>query len=145
MQVFKNEFPVGAATRHICIKVELNFAGAFSHFVNLGKLQRDQAELQSGPIYEERYIAQHPLRVCLLLCFRDDAIRIGINACEHDGKHRNARGQTNLRLNTIFLHRDGCGLQILIQPVRGGRRCGQQQHRARSSQPRFHFAVGFRP
>ena len=60
------------------------------------------------------------------------------------GKYRNTRSQANLRLNAVFLHRDERGLQVLIEPVRERRRSGQQKNRRRQ-QPRFHFAVNFRP
>ena len=100
----------------------LNFAESLLHLLGSCKFRRDQPELQTIAVNRERQIAKHPLCVSPLLGFRDDSVRIGIDACEHDGKHGNARGQTNLRLNTILLHRDRCGLQILIQPVRGGRR-----------------------
>jgi hypothetical protein len=86
----------------------------------------------------------HPPGVRALFGFRNDSIRIGIDIREHKGKYGHARGQSDLRLDSVFLDRDKCTLQVLVEPVRERRRTGQQKNRSRS-QPGLHFAVSFRP
>lgn len=71
-------------------------------------------------------------------------VAIGVHFGQQGGENRDARREIHLRLHAILLHGDQGGLQVFIEPVRGGGRRGQH-HQRDGGEPDGHLAVSFRP
>ena len=83
------------------------------------KLVEISCSFKRSPSIESDRSPKHALCVRPLLASRDDSVTVRIDRRDHEVKHRNARCQTDLRLNTVFLQRDRGRLQVFIETMRG--------------------------
>lgn len=143
MTILESELSLAAPARQSGLECELDLAASLLHLARRGEPHREQPRSQPPAVERERQIAEDPRGVGSLLRLGDHSVRIAIDLRDQQRKYGHAGRQSHLCLEPVFPHREERALQVLVEPVREGRRRGENQHRG--GRPGDHLAPSFRP
>ncbi len=126
--VAERELVRAAPGRQGGVPAEVDVAGAVQQPPRGREAGRLRAQRLRPPVHRERQVPPDPLGVGALPVRRDDAA-VRADRGQHLRRDADARRQPQLHGDAARLQRDRRGLEVLVQPVRGGGRPWAEQKR----------------